>query len=421
VSRTGWSGALLAAAAMLVPAAGAAQTITQRGFAEARGLFFPQEALNDPVQAVGDLLVREEVFLKPAPWIEFAGGIDARANSHDQVDASWRIDLSDRGRRRPALSVRRLSATVARGPLTVEIGKQFIRWGTTDLVTPTDRFAPRDFLTVIDNELLAVAGVRASLHLGAGALDVAWVPRFTPSRVPLYNQRWTVLPPEAAGIVVVDAGAVLPGGQQAGIRWSQAASRLEYALSFFDGYNNLPNMDARGPEVPAGRPAFPPRVDVIRVYPAIRTYGADASLPTRWLTLKTEAAYFTSPSASTDEYVLYVVQLERQSGEWAFVGGYAGEAVTAGRAVRTFAPDRGLTHAVIGSASYTIDANRGVRFETAVRENGDGAYLKAEFSQAYRDRWRLTLSGALIRGVAADFLGQYRRNSHVISALRYSF
>ena len=56
-------------------------------------------------------------------------------------------------------------------------------------------------------------------------------------------------------------------------------------------------------------------------YPPIRTYGADAAIPLRWFTLKTEAAYFTSSSATTDEYVLYVVQLERQTGEWLFVGG----------------------------------------------------------------------------------------------------
>jgi hypothetical protein len=50
--------------------------------------------------------------------------------------------------------VRRLSATAHKGPLTFEAGKQFIRWGKTDIVTPTDRFAPRDYLTVVDNDFL---------------------------------------------------------------------------------------------------------------------------------------------------------------------------------------------------------------------------------------------------------------------------
>ena len=92
-----------------------------------------------------DLMAREEVFVKPAAWLQFAGGLDLRQNTHDQVDNSWHVDFTDRGTMRPAISVRRLSATIARGPFTVDLGKQFIRWGKADIVTPTDRFAPRDF------------------------------------------------------------------------------------------------------------------------------------------------------------------------------------------------------------------------------------------------------------------------------------
>ena len=68
------------------------------------------------------------------------------------------------------LSVRRLDATVSRGPLTIDAGKQFIRWGKTEIVTPTDRFAPRDYLNVFDTEYLAVPGVRV---LGAARRPLA--------------------------------------------------------------------------------------------------------------------------------------------------------------------------------------------------------------------------------------------------------
>jgi hypothetical protein len=139
------------------------------------------------------------------------------------------------------------------------------------------------------------------------------------------------------------------------------------------------------------------------------------------VTVKGEASYFTSTTRGTDEYVLYVIQLERQTGEWLLVGGYAGEVVTNQRAALTFAPDRGLTRSLVGRASYTIDPVRSVAFETAVRQNGDGAYAKAEYSQARGAHWRYTVAGTLIRGDPADFLGQYRRNSHAALTLRYSF
>jgi hypothetical protein len=375
-----------------------AQTITQRGFVDGTLYLFPEQTLTDRTRVVGDLLVREEAFLKPAPWIQLAGGVDVRANTHDQVEGRWRVDFSDRTIERPRIAIRRAAATLTWRALTLDVGKQFVRWGKTDIVTPTDRFAPRDFLNVIDSEFLAVTGARGAVQVGGDTIEAAWVPRFTPSRLPLVHQRWTPLP------VPFTPPRDLPDGSQTGVRWSHVGSSLEYALAFFDGFNHLPNIERAG-----------------FVYPAIRMYGADAAAPTRWFTIKGESAYFTSSSPTTDEYVLYVVQLERQTGEWVLVGGYAGEVVTAHRALLTFAPDRGMTTSFVGRASYTVDVNRSVAAETAVRASGDGAYAKLEYSQAYGQHWRATLSAVAIAGHSDDFLGQYHQNSHATVTLRYSF
>ena len=222
------------------------------------------------------------------------------------------------------MSVRRLAATLAHGPFSLDVGKQFIRWGKADIVNPTDRFAPRDFVNVVDTEFIAVTGARGVVQSGSETFEAVWVPRFTPSRVPFFDQRWTVVPPAATAIPLVDAGAMLPGGAETGLRWNHVGARAEYSLSFFNGFNHLPNIDSRVRLEPL-------QIELTRTYPAIRTYGADGAMPTRWFTIKGEAAYVTSSSASTDEYVLYVVQLERQTGEWVIVGGYAGEVVTARR------------------------------------------------------------------------------------------
>jgi len=88
-------------ASVLLCARAEAQVVTQRGFVEGRLLVFPQEAASDPTRAIGDLLARDEVFVTPAPWLRVAGGIQLRGNSHDKVEDSWRVDVSDRGVRRP--------------------------------------------------------------------------------------------------------------------------------------------------------------------------------------------------------------------------------------------------------------------------------------------------------------------------------
>jgi len=403
---------LLAALLILVvvPRLAAAQAITQRGFVDAALTWFPQDASNDRVNAIGDLLVREEVFIKPSPWLQFAAGADIRANTHGQVDAVASID--DRDFKRPALSVRRLSATLSHGRFSLDAGKQFIRWGKTDILTPTDRFAPRDFLNVINTEFLPVTGVRGSVRAGDENIEAVWVPVFTPSRIPLVGQRWTVVPAGAPSIVLV--APQLPSGPQTGMRWNHTGARVEYALAFFDGFNYLPDVEVLPSLVPG-------QLVITTRYPSLRSYGGDVAVPTPWFTLKAEAAYFTSTTPRTDEYVLYVIQIERQTGEWSFVGGYAGDHVTTRQAPAPFAPDRGLTRALIGRASYTLDVNRSVAVETAIRQNGAGGYLKAEYSQARGGHWRATVSGALLRGDAGDFIGQYRLNSHLTLALRYSF
>jgi hypothetical protein len=408
---------LLVVIAAVLPGLAGAQAVSQRGFAESRAEWFVEKTPIDPTLVIGDLLFREELFAKPLAWLQFAVGADLRLNSHDQVEDRWRVDVADRGARRPRASLRRATATIAYRKLTLDIGKQFIRWGKADILNPTDRFAPRDFLNVVDAEFLAVTGVRVSAQAtGQDSLEAVWLPRFTPSRIPLLNQRWTAVPPDAPLVQVVDGGAELPTSSQAGVRWSHIGDRAEYSLSFFDGFNHLPNIDA------SVKPdALLPEVDIVRRYPAIRSYGADFALPTHWLTLKGEAAYVTSRFPATDEYVWYVIQIERQTGEWVLVGGYAGEVVTARRASTAFAPDRGLTKSMVGRAAYTIDPNRSVAFETAVRQNLAAAYGKVEYSQAYGQHWRATVAGVLIGGDQADFLGQYHRNSHFSLTLRYSF
>jgi hypothetical protein len=247
---------------------------------------------------------------------------------------------------------------------------------------------------------------------------VVWVPIFTPSRIPLIGRRWAaVLPQTAVSALIVDRDPTFPDRSQYGARWNVIGSGFELSISYFDGFNHLPQFIADLPN-----PRATPFVALRRSYAPLRSTGADAAVPLRWFTVKGEAAYFTTTSRSTaEDVVLYVVQIERQSGELSLVGGYAGEVVTTRRSEFEFSPERGLTRAFLGRAAYTLDAAREVSIEAAVRQNGDGAWLKTVYSHARGEHWRATLGGALIAGKPTDFFGQYRRNSHLTATLRYSF
>lgn len=391
----------------------AAQTFEQRGFLETRMFGFPKTVPGDSGRLTGDALLRWEASYKLTPEFRISGAIDARTDSRNQTARDWTWNADDRTTLRPAFSLRRLSAIYRRKGLTVEAGRQMIRWGKTDLLTPTDRFAPRDFMNVVTNDFLGVTAARVTYERGANTWDAVWSPYFTPSRTPLLNQRWTVIPPEAAGFQLTDLGARYPGGSQFGGRFSHTgASGWEASGMFYEGFNHLPLIEG---ELQATR------VGLRRYYPHLRLYGGDFAMPLRWFTVKAEAAHFTSRDRAFDQFVQYVVQVERLAGEWVLVGGYAGEVVTERRNVLDFAPDRGIAKTFLGRAAYTIDANRSIAWEGAIRQNGRGAYGKFEYSQAIGGHWRATAGVVLLGGRATDFLGQYRRNSHLLLTLRYSF
>src|SRR5262249_49104847 len=233
-----------------------AQTYTQRGFVENGATFYPQRAANDHTRTVGESLLRYEGFYAPSRTFQITGAVDFRTDTHHQVDRDFELSWQDREIRRPLGEVRRLSANYHNGPLTFEIGKQFIRWGKTDIVTPTDRFAPRDFLTVVDNDFLAVTAGRISFEKSANTIEAVWSPRFTPSRIPLVNQRWAPQAESIPSIRPLDVKIDVPGGPQAGLRWNHAGA-VEYEVSVYHGFNHLPSFTLNLPSLNSVQMFYP--------------------------------------------------------------------------------------------------------------------------------------------------------------------
>lgn len=404
---------LLLAVAILAPSAAAAQTLTHRGSVEGLFIAHPRATPRDDTRLIADALFRYEPSLRAGAW-RFDAALDARMDSSGLTQRSREVTWWDRTLQRPALSVARLSASWARGPLTVEVGKQFLRWGKTDILVPTDRFAPRDYVAVIKPALLGVTAARVTLSSTTDSLDVVFTPRFTPSRAPLLDSRWVVTPPAAAGVELRDMGASHPGRAQGGVRWNHIGRFLEASVSVFRGFTHVPYFEGTVR-------TFPLRVDVQRHYAPLTSVGGDLAAPVPWFTVKAEAAWLRSEPHQGGEQVQYVLQLEKASGEWLFIGGYAGEYVIHDGAPFRFAPDRGLTRAFIGRASRALQGNRELVVEGVVRQNGEGVYGRAEYSHGIGPHVRLVGDVNVFGGSEDDFLGQYRRNSAARMTMRVVF
>jgi hypothetical protein len=413
---------------VLIPAAAAsaqslAQSFDQRGYVETSLSGFPQTAPNDSSEAVGEAVVQWDLSYKAYTWLKVSGGVEAQTDTHHETERTLHLDLLDRGLLRPAFEIRTAKVTMHRGHFTADIGKQLIRWGKADLLNPTDRFAPRDYLDVVDSEVLGVLAARATVEAADNSLDLVWMPWFTPSRIPLLNQRWAELPPGFAGSVE-NAATHFPGGGQYGARVNHIGRHYEASASIFEGYNHLPLIGVT--LNPSGV------LYVERFYPKIRMYGADSAIPLPWFTIKIEAGYFQSragaaPSSAvvttpqSDDYILYVAQIERQMGDWMFVAGYVGQTILTQRSQLDFDPERGLAQSFLSRVAYTIDSRQSVSLETATRQNGQGSLTRPEYSRLIGSHWRATLGAVIIEGASSDFLGQYHRNSSAILKIRYSF
>jgi hypothetical protein len=392
------------------------QTFEQKGLIEADFFGFPQTAPNDSGHFVGNFLFRWDASYQPSPWFTLSGGLEAETDTHHETDRALRFDTLDRGILRPAFALRSLKVTLHKGHFTADIGKQFIHWGQVDIINPTDRFAPRDYVNVVDNNVLGVYAARVNAEYKGTSVDLVWTPIFTPARMPLINQRWALLP-QGVPPQIENAGTVFPGGGQYGARINHIGHGYEVSASIFEGYNYFPLLI---PEQSSQT------LLVQRFYPKIRTYGTDAAIPMRFVTLKTEAAWIDSRETSlnaprSDSYVLWVAQLERQIRQWVIAAGYAGQTVFVHRDPIYFDLDRGLTQSFLAKAVYNLDAPTSFSIETATRQNGRGTWITAEYSRELASHWRAILGATIIAGNRNDFLGEYHRNSFGVVRIRYSF
>ena len=184
-----------------------AQGFSQRGFIEMSGNFYPQIVPDDNAHGIGEVRSRYEPKWQPKTWLTFSGSVEERVDTHRQDARTLHIDWKNRSLQRPTLSVRQLFIAFKRDNLTFSVGKQFIRWGETDFLNPTDRFTPRDLLTVVDQDVLPVTAARLTYTLGDNTLNFVWQPFFTPGRIPLVNERWTIATETFSRFEVGDLGA----------------------------------------------------------------------------------------------------------------------------------------------------------------------------------------------------------------------
>ncbi len=205
-------------------------------------------------------------------------------------------------------------------------GRQIVQWGAADNFTVTNVICPDDNSKLSGSDLndskLGIDALRFSVNTSSLIADAYWIPRFTPSELPLSknNPLFKKMVPQTvdlseAGLGVLkinelsDTNLNLPEfslkNGECGLRLSSFYSFADFSLYGFYGWEDSPFVGYDVKTAPAvikvevAPGVFmpvpynkPDSIDLSGIYRRFGMIGADSSIPVGPLTLRLEAAFY---------------------------------------------------------------------------------------------------------------------------------
>ena len=428
-----------------------------RGFWESRvALYVAPQTRGNPVSEAsshfhGAVRYQNRYFslvATPDLWIDTRRAIDRRS-----------MTLSDRTDQRPIAAEGELYLDFAAVGLDFRLGKQQILWGRADTWNPTDNITPFDYLDLLDAERLGTVAVRVRRYFGASSLDMVWTPLFTPTRLPLPSGRW--FPggdPQSPGLAVTLLPARFPavtaGNSQFALRWDQSRHAWDYSLSYFDGWNDLPDFE---PAMPVTSfPSAPevtqfPEVSLARSFRRIQVAGADFAGVLWGLGTRGEIALVHPEKRSPDatladprNYLLYAWGADERWGDWYLLGQWtadytfgrptllpfpSSQAFTAPHFFTALAgardtvrfPDRGFGHSLLARLERSVSPRSSWSVDALLSLSGGALLLRPEYEYQISQTWKIQLGAHILGGRSGEFLGQYRNNSRMYIKVKQSY
>lgn len=343
--------------------------------------------------------------------------LDAWARSDSRPD--------DRG---GSSDVREAYLAGSRGAWDFSAGRQLIVWGRADSVNPTDVLPARNFtrLTPLDeDQKTGVGSARITWNLEALRLSGLWLPEFRASTLPL---------PSVPGVSFV-ARDPSASARQWALRAERSGERVDWSVSFFDGYERQPDLR------PEAFSAAGARVGL--AHTRIQMLGADAAGTWGRYGLRAEAALTrTADRDGTDPFIRNPFLYVAAGGDRTFLSDLNVNAQLLYRRVVAWedpaaapAPLRelALRQALLSNQRDAEQAGATVRVarrwwnDTLEAElSGVAWFARGDFlvrprlRYAANDRIRFTLGGDLYRGPADSFFGSLRNLSTAFVEVQYN-
>lgn len=317
--------------------------------------------------------------------------------------------------------------------LDVRIGRQIFAWGRTDVINPTDNFSPRNLVDLFDddNEKLGVISASSRYYGDSWIMEAVVAPVYQRSYLAQPGTRWFVQLPETLSLPGVpgsfrthynirsnDEPANGWGNTQWGLRWSGNSPGWDYALSYFDGWNDLPDFRVGVMPITSNDVV----VNVQPVINRIRVLGGDVSTLVGEYTLRGEVAYVNTKDQDgsnpfiDDPYVHYVIGFDRTfseviSGEdLFFMLEWSHQVPTTGIEYDNVNLEHVFRETLFASSNVKINNEWMVKLNAAYDFDQDGAFLKSSIIWSVVDDLSVEASLELPLGPTDSFFGSYKDN-----------
>jgi hypothetical protein len=329
----------------------------------------------------------------------------------------------------------------------LRMGRQIIAWGRADEINPTDVVSPKNYrLLMPEGQADQRFGVTA-LQLDyfpttAWRLSGVWVPIFAPTDVPLTA-------PPGARIRARPPSISFEHGS-AGLKIDRSGGRVDASLSYFYGFNLLP-------EVRTEQSGFDPMTGALTATVGLRhsrqhMVGADVATAVDRYTFRGEAAYVYTDNPhgrrldAITPYLSYVVGIERAFPDdlsliVQYVGRYVVARIDPDRALADPDPARGQVRflaaratAVVNQQLDTVQNGWSVRLakqfwnQTVDCEilgvhylERNDVFVRPKISYVVADGWRATVGGEIFHGPQQSFFGRVEDNTGAFAEVKYSF
>ena len=346
-----------------------------------------------------------------------------------------REDLSDENRNRIWLDELWMKQRV--GIADITFGKQIIAWGTADGYNPVDNLNPVDYSDLLDtdDEIIGIYSIRTQLFFKSADIDFVWVPAGSYGKLPDISSRWfppvnTLGIPQELLVSGMDISVknyvpelTLESGEAA-IRLRKRFSGFDAGLSYYNGYDHLPEYILDSTYLTQQEP----KLVFDEVLYRQQVVGAEMVIVLPYgMSLRSEAAYFIPEKDKPyrNEYIQMITGIDKTfsvgTGSLTSIIEYIHDFRINGEPYAMLDTRHIFTNTLLTNFELTL--NNGFSFNLVSIYNMDGNdyVLMPEINYLTTGGLKFIVMANILEGSNNTFMGSYSFNDRIQCKMSFSF